>query len=87
MILSMKRLFILIELTLFSLISNAQLFTEFKDINLEKTFYGTCAFGDIDADGMLDFVISGGNMEKTNIFFNKGGLNFEKDTSNTIPPV
>lgn len=83
----MKRLIILIVLSLFSLISSAQLFTEYKDIVFQKHLYGTCAFGDINSDGMLDFVISGSNLNTTDIFFNKGGLQFEKDNSNKIQTV
>ena len=74
-------------LSLFSLISSAQLFTEYKDIVFQKHLYGTCAFGDINSDGMLDFVISGSNLNTTDIFFNKGGLQFEKDNSNKIQTV
>ncbi len=65
----------------------AQTYTELENTGLPQVKYSCCSLGDINADGLLDIVISGDGLATTVIYLNKGNNVFEQDTLNPNLPA
>lgn len=80
---------IVICLIIYSLISNAQDFTEVSDAGLIGVVNGSVDWGDYDNDGYIDIIITGIDSEgaNTKIFKNNGNNTFTEQTDMSLMDI